>query len=80
MQKSRPRDYQVRVWDDAVFINHHKDDIEYNNAHDEWDKYLKINTSDEDTREKVMNLCDSIATQLIELNNILNDIAEENGE
>lgn len=80
MSMSEPRDYQVRVWDDAVFINHRLDDIEYNNAHDEWEEYIKINTSNEATCKKAMNLCNSIASQLIELNDILNDIAEENGD
>ena len=77
---SRPRDYEVRVWGDAVFIQHRNNDIEYNNAHDEWDEYLKINANDEATYENVTSLCNSISTQLIELNNILNDINEENGE
>lgn len=77
---SRPRDYKVRAWDDAVFIQHHNDDIDYSNAHDEWNEYLKINTNDETTYEKVMNLCNGIASQIVELNNILNDINKENGE
>lgn len=70
--------------------------IEYNNSHDgylydEYDncsyghieEYLKLNTNDKIINDKVMNLCNNIATQLIELNDILNDIEnknEENGE
>lgn len=80
MSEFKFRDYDVRVWDEDVFINSH-DVIDY--ASGSIDRGLQINTHNEAARDKVMNLCNNITSQFIELNYILDDIGkdnEENGE
>lgn len=65
------RDYNVRVWDDDVFINAYKDISYVDCAGAEG---LQINIDDEVIYEQALNLCRKIGGYFLLLDALLDDI------